>query len=98
MKILGPLGVITIYGDQQTAHNIERDLVLGQRNVHCLISEDEGLAIQRHKKQQQSKLKFKAAKRPKSPLGHFDIESNIFDQRRPHHRGRVQDVVLLKPQ
>jgi hypothetical protein len=29
MKILGPQGVITIYGDQQAARNIERDFVLG---------------------------------------------------------------------
>jgi hypothetical protein len=30
MKILGPQGMITIYGDQQTARNIERDFILGQ--------------------------------------------------------------------
>jgi hypothetical protein len=34
MKIPGPQGVITIYGDQQVARNIERDFVPGQRNVH----------------------------------------------------------------
>jgi hypothetical protein len=42
MKIPGPQGVITIYGNQQTARNIERDFVLGQRNVHCLIAQCEG--------------------------------------------------------
>jgi hypothetical protein len=42
MKILGPQGAITIYGDQQTAHNIDSDFVPGQRNVHCLTSEGEG--------------------------------------------------------
>jgi hypothetical protein len=42
MKILGHLSAIIIYGDQQTARNIERDFVLGQCNVHCLISEDKG--------------------------------------------------------
>jgi hypothetical protein len=41
MKISGPQGVITIYGNQQTAHNIERDFVLGQRNVHCLTTQRE---------------------------------------------------------
>jgi hypothetical protein len=41
MKILGPQGAITIYGDQQTAMNIKRDFVLGQRNVHCLTTECE---------------------------------------------------------
>jgi hypothetical protein len=29
MKILGPQGVIMVYGNQQTAHNIERDFVPG---------------------------------------------------------------------
>jgi hypothetical protein len=50
MKILGPLDTVTIYGDQQTTHNIERDFVPGQCNVHSLISEDEGPAIPRPKK------------------------------------------------
>jgi hypothetical protein len=38
MKIPGPLGVITVYGDQQAARNIERDFVPGQRNVHYLTT------------------------------------------------------------
>jgi hypothetical protein len=29
MKIPGPQGVITVYGNQQTARNIERDFVPG---------------------------------------------------------------------
>jgi hypothetical protein len=41
MKIPGPQGVITIYGDQQAARNIERDFVPGQHNVHCLTTECE---------------------------------------------------------
>jgi hypothetical protein len=41
MKILGPQGVITVYGNQQTACNIERDFVPGQRNVHCLTTQRE---------------------------------------------------------
>ena len=41
MKIPGPLGAITIYGNQQTARNIERDFVPGQRNVHCLTTQRE---------------------------------------------------------
>jgi hypothetical protein len=41
MKILGPQGVITVYDNQQTARNIERDFVLGQRNVHCLTTQRE---------------------------------------------------------
>jgi hypothetical protein len=41
MKIPGPQGVITVYGNQHTAHNIERDFVPGQRNVHCLTTQRE---------------------------------------------------------
>ncbi len=41
MKIPGPLGAITVYGNQQTARNIERDYVPGQRNVHCLTAQRE---------------------------------------------------------
>jgi hypothetical protein len=33
MKISGPQGVITVYGNQQTVHNIERDFVPWQRNI-----------------------------------------------------------------
>jgi hypothetical protein len=29
MKVLGPQGVINVYGDQQIARNIERDFVPG---------------------------------------------------------------------
>jgi hypothetical protein len=38
MKIPGLQGLITVYDNQQTVHNIERDFVLGQRNVHCLTT------------------------------------------------------------
>jgi hypothetical protein len=41
MKIPGPQGVITFYGNQQTARNIERDFVPGQRNIHCLTTQHE---------------------------------------------------------
>jgi hypothetical protein len=41
MKIPGPQGVITVYGNQQTARNIERDFIPGQRNVHCLTTQRE---------------------------------------------------------
>lgn len=36
MKIPRPGGVITIFSDQQMAHNIGRDFILGHQNVHCL--------------------------------------------------------------
>jgi hypothetical protein len=41
MKIPGPQGMITVYGNQQTVRNIERDFVPGQRNVHCLTTQRE---------------------------------------------------------
>jgi hypothetical protein len=41
LKILGPQGAITVYGNQQTARNIERDFVPGQRNIHCLTTQRE---------------------------------------------------------
>jgi hypothetical protein len=41
MKILGPQGAITVYGNQQAAHNIEKEFVLGQRNIHCLTAQRE---------------------------------------------------------
>jgi hypothetical protein len=41
MKIAGPQGVITVYGNQQTTRNIEIDFVPGQRNVHCLTTQRE---------------------------------------------------------
>jgi hypothetical protein len=46
MKIRGPQGVITVYGGQQIVRNIERDFVPGQRNVHCLTTEREGIDSQ----------------------------------------------------
>jgi hypothetical protein len=57
MKIPGPQGAITVYGNQQTARNIERDFVPGQRNVHCLttqreVSEATHLAANEHEKAQ----------------------------------------------
>jgi hypothetical protein len=42
MKILGPQCMITVYGNQQTACNIERDFVPRQRNVHCLLTQRKG--------------------------------------------------------
>jgi hypothetical protein len=47
MKIPGPQGVITVCGNQQTSHNIERDFVPGQRNVHCLMTKSEGFESSR---------------------------------------------------
>jgi hypothetical protein len=56
-KILGPQGAITVYGNKQTARNIERDFVPSQRNVHCLttqceVSEATRPATNKHEKAQ----------------------------------------------
>jgi hypothetical protein len=40
--IPGPQGVIIVYGNQQTACNIESDFIPGQRNIHCLTAQREG--------------------------------------------------------
>jgi hypothetical protein len=41
MKIPGPEGVITVYDNQQTSRNIEKDFVPGQWNVHFLTAKRE---------------------------------------------------------
>jgi hypothetical protein len=41
MKILTPKGVITVFGDQQEARNIEKGFKPGQSNVHQLNSTEE---------------------------------------------------------
>jgi hypothetical protein len=41
MKIPGPQGAITVYGNQQVVRNIERDFIPGQRNVHYLTAQRE---------------------------------------------------------
>jgi hypothetical protein len=57
MKILGPQGAIIVHGNQQTARNIEREFVPGQRNIHCLtmqreVSEATHPAANEHEKAQ----------------------------------------------
>jgi hypothetical protein len=41
MKILAPMGVIIVFGDQQEARNIEKGHTPGQTNVHQLNSTEE---------------------------------------------------------
>jgi hypothetical protein len=55
MKVLGPQGLLNVYGDQETARNIERDFVPGQRNVHCLTAEREGFESSRSIKEEKAK-------------------------------------------
>jgi hypothetical protein len=68
MKIPGPLGAIIIYGDQQTARNIKIDFVPGQRNVHCLIFEDEGHIVQRPEKVAPAKAQIQSTDHAKKSL------------------------------
>jgi hypothetical protein len=73
MKIPGPQGVITVYGNQQTSHNIERDFVPRQRNVHYLTAKSEGfesshpIADEKVKAQIQSNDGTKATLDPATP-------------------------------
>jgi hypothetical protein len=62
MKILGPLGTITIYGDQLVARNIERDFVPDHRNVHCLTTENKDTRNPRSTKENGSAPSYRAAK------------------------------------
>jgi hypothetical protein len=41
MKMPTINGVITVYGDQTEASNIEKEYTLGQKNVHAIYEEDE---------------------------------------------------------
>ena len=41
MKMPAINGVITVYGDQTEARNIEKEYTLGQKNVHAITEEEE---------------------------------------------------------
>ena len=41
MKMPAINGVITVYGDQTEARNIEKEYTLGQKNVHAIAEEEE---------------------------------------------------------
>jgi hypothetical protein len=85
MKILGPQGIITLYGDQQVARNIERDFVPGQRDVHCLTSEHEDPSSPRPIKEKRVNAKLQTNEGVKKiPPIHSDPQSNGLDERRPH--------------
>jgi hypothetical protein len=60
MKVLGPQGVINVYGDQQTTRNIERDFVPGQWNFHCLTSERESFECSRPIKEEKAKAQLQS--------------------------------------
>jgi hypothetical protein len=68
MKIPGPQGVITVYGDQQAAHNIERDFVPGQRNIHCLTQRVKTTTVLAQLKTKKQMPNCRAMKEPRRPL------------------------------
>jgi len=41
MKMPAINGVITVYGDQTKARNIEKEYTPGQKNVHAITEEEE---------------------------------------------------------
>ena len=53
MKIIGPQGSISVYRDQQTDCNIERDFVPRQHNVHCHITKRKDPTTLTQQKQKQ---------------------------------------------
>ena len=57
--------MITVYGDEQIARNIERDFVLGQRNVHCLMEECEGFESNRPVEDEKVKAQLQSNDRTK---------------------------------
>jgi hypothetical protein len=67
MKIPDPQGVITVYGDQQAARNIERDFVPGQRNVHCLTTVHEDNNSPRPTKHKKSTHNCRATRELRQP-------------------------------
>jgi hypothetical protein len=87
MKILEPLSAITIYGDQQTTHNIERDFVLGQCNVHCLISEDEGHVVPRPEKAASTKAQIQSTDQAKK----IPLDASIPNQTVSINKDLTQD-------
>jgi hypothetical protein len=99
MKIPGPQGVITVYGDQQTTHNIERDFVPGQRNVHCLTTESEGFKSNRPVENKKVKAQLQSNNGTKAvPLDPATVEANGNNKRRPDlaRRGKTPFLSLPK--
>jgi hypothetical protein len=66
MKVPGPQGMINVYGDEQTTHNIERDFVPRQQNVHCLMVEHEGFECSRPIKEEKAKAQLQSNDRTKA--------------------------------
>jgi hypothetical protein len=80
MKIPGPQGVIIVYGDQQTTRNIERDFVLGQRNVHCLTAKREGFESTRPVEDEKVKAQ---------------LQSNDGTKEVPHDPATLKQTVII---
>jgi hypothetical protein len=98
MKIPGPQGVITIYGDQQTARNIERDFVPGQRNVQCLTAEREGFGSNRPVKDKKSQGPALKQRRDEGRTPRpSNAEANCNNQRRPNITRRGKTPFLSLP-
>jgi hypothetical protein len=63
MKMSVINGVITVYGDQTEARNIEKEYTSGQKNVHVIVEEEK-----KKKKMQSLKPKLKHVKKQKEYL------------------------------
>jgi hypothetical protein len=82
--IPGPQGMITVYGDQQVARNIERDFVLGQHNVHCLTAEREDNNSHRPTKNKKNQCPVAEERRNEDGTPRpCNPKTNCHNQRRP---------------
>lgn len=95
MKIPNHDGPIIVYGDQQVPHNIKRDFVSRQQNMHCLAKESEDEPHPRSpttKKKEAFQNKWRMQKGPFWP---HNTKPDGVNKRRPNQSKRKLVVGLL---
>ena len=68
MKMPAINGVITVYGDQTEARNIEKEYTLGQKNVHTIVEEEEKEETENVKPQTKAQACEETKRVPLDPL------------------------------
>ena len=68
MKMPAINGVITVYGDQTEARNIEKEYTLGQKNVHTIVEEEEKEETENAKPQTKAQACEETKRVPLDPL------------------------------
>jgi len=61
-------GVITVYGDQTKARNIEKEYTPGQKNVHAIVEEEEKEETENAKPQTKAQACEETKRVPLDPL------------------------------